>query len=89
MQQELGDQVTFIGMPSRSDDIASMERFVEDNAVGDFEHLIDADSVIWSELGIFDQPAFAFVNDDGTVDVNVGSFEEEELAARVQALIDS
>ena len=65
-----------------------MESFVEDNAVGDFEHLIDIDGVIWSELEIFDQPAFAFVNDDGTVDVNVGSFEQEELAARVQALID-
>ena len=89
MQQELGDQVTFIGLPSRSEDIASMEAFVNDNLVTDFEHLIDVDGVIWTELNIFDQPAFAFVNDDGTVDVNVGSFEQEELAARVQALIDS
>ena len=66
-----------------------MEAFVNDNLVTDFEHLIDVDGVIWTELNIFDQPAFAFVNDDGTVDVNVGSFEQEELAARVQALIDS
>ena len=66
-----------------------MADFVSDNAVGDFEHLIDIDGVIWSELEIFDQPAFAFVNDDGTIDVNVGSFEQEELTARVQALIDS
>lgn len=89
MQSQLGDQVTFLGMPSRSEDIASMEDFVADNAVGAFEHLIDAQGIIWSELEIFDQPAFAFVNDDGTVDVNVGSFEEAELAERVQALIDS
>ena len=66
-----------------------MEGFVADNAVGEFEHLIDIDGVIWSELEIFDQPAFAFVNDDGSVDVNIGSFEEAELAERVQALIDS
>lgn len=89
MQQQLGDQVTFLGMPSRSDDIASMQDFVDDNAVGSFDHLIDIDGVIWTELNIFDQPAFAFVNDDGTVEVNVGSFEESELAERVQALIDS
>ena len=66
-----------------------MEDFVNDNAVGDFEHLIDLDGVIWSQLEIFDQPAFAFVNDDGSVEVNIGSFEEAELAERVQALIDS
>ena len=66
-----------------------MASFVEDNAVGNFEHLIDIEGVIWSELNIFDQPAFAFVNDDGSVDVNVGSFDQVELAARVQALIDS
>lgn len=66
-----------------------MEDFVDENAVGAFDHLIDIDGVIWTELNIFDQPAFAFVNDDGTVDVNVGSFEESELAERVQALIDS
>ena len=89
MQRELGDQVTFIGLPSRSNDIDSMASFVEDNAVGNFEHLIDIEGVIWSELNIFDQPAFAFVNDDGSVDVNVGSFDQVELAARVQALIDS
>ena len=89
MQQELGDQVTFIGLPSRSDDLASMAAFVEDNAVGDFEHLIDIDGVIWSELEIVDQPAFAFVNDNGTIDTFIGSFEQEELTARVQGLIDS
>lgn len=66
-----------------------MEDFVSDNAVDSFDHLIDIDGLIWTELGIFDQPAFAFVNDDGTVDVNVGSFDQDELAERVQALIDS
>ena len=89
MQQQLGDQVTFLGLPSRSDDIASMAAFVEDNALGNFEHLIDAEGAIWSELEIVDQPAFAFVNDDVSIDTFIGSFEEEELAARVQTLIDS
>ena len=66
-----------------------MVDFVEDNLVGDFEHLIDIDGAIWQELDVFDQPAFAFVNDNGEVEVNVGSFEQEELTERVQALIDN
>ena len=66
-----------------------MVRFVEEEEVGAFEHFIDIDAAIWAELGVFDQPAFAFVNDNGDVEVNVGSFEQEELAARVQELIDS
>ena len=81
--------MTFLGLPSRSDDIASMEAFVADNNVEAFDHLIDLNGEIWTALGIFDQPAFAFVNDNGEVEVNVGSFEPEELLARAQALIDS
>ena len=66
-----------------------MVAFVEDTGVGAFEHLIDANSVVWQELGIFDQPAFAFINDDGQVDVTVGALGEEELTNRIEALIAS
>lgn len=66
-----------------------MVAFVEDTGVGGFEHLIDADGLVWQELGVFDQPAFAFINDDGTVEVNVGALGEEELTNRLQALIAS
>ena len=66
-----------------------MVDFVDETGVGNFDHLIDADGVIWQELGIFDQPAFAFINDDGAVDVNVGALGEEELTNRLQALIDA
>ncbi len=66
-----------------------MVDFVEETGVGEFDHLIDADGVIWEELGVFDQPAFAFVNDNGEVDVNVGALGEEELTSRLEALIAS
>jgi len=66
-----------------------MEAFVEDTGVTGFEHLIDTESAIWEALGVFDQPAFAFVDDDGTVDVHVGALGEGELTSRVEALRDS
>ena len=66
-----------------------MVDFVDETGVGGFEHLIDADGIIWSELGVFDQPAFAFVDDDGSVEVFVGALGEDGLTERLQALIDS
>lgn len=66
-----------------------MVNFVEETGVGGFEHLIDLDSEIWLELEVIDQPAFAFVNDDGSIEVNIGALGEEELTARAQALLDA
>lgn len=66
-----------------------MEAFVSDNGVGGFEHVIDLDGVVWEQLNVFDQPAWAFVNDDGTVEVNVGNFDFDELADEIEELIES
>ncbi len=66
-----------------------MADFVDETGVGAFDHLIDAEGTIWSELSVSDQPAFAFINDDGTVEVNVGALGEEELTNRLEALIAS
>ncbi len=89
VQAQLGDDVVFLGLPSRSDDVQSMVDFVEETGVGNFDHLIDADGTIWQELVVTDQPAFAFVNDNGEIDVTIGALGEEELTARIQELIDS
>ncbi len=66
-----------------------MVDFVDETGVEAFQHLIDPEGVIWQELEVFDQPAFAFVNDNGEVDVNVGALGEEELTRRLQDLIDT
>ena len=89
VHNQFGDEVTFLGLPSRSNDISSMERFVNDAGVGGFEHLIDANSAVWRELEVWDQPAWAFVNDDGTVDVNVGALDSDELSSRIEELLAS
>ncbi len=66
-----------------------MVDFVEETGVGNFEHFIDADGAIWEALSVTDQPAFAFVNDNGEIDVNVGALGEEELTNRIEALLAS
>lgn len=38
-----------------------------------FDHAIDESGDIWSYYGIFTQPSFAFIDDDGTVDVFLGA----------------
>ena len=55
----------------------------------DTNELDGEDVVVWADLDIFDQPAWAFVNDDGAVDVHVGGLEFEELAERIEALLAS
>ena len=66
-----------------------MVDFVDETGVGAFDHWIDINGAVWVELGVIDQPAFAFVNDDGTVEVEIGALGEDGLTERLQNLIDS
>lgn len=86
MQQEYGDRVAFVGVSSR-DDTGAMADFVADYGVGAFPHAADVDAVIWAAYGVTTQPAFAFIDDDGAVDVHVGVLGEDGLRGRVQALL--
>lgn len=44
---------------------------------------------IWAEFGVRSQPAFAFIDDSGEVEIHRGSLDEAELSERVDALIAS
>ncbi len=63
-----------------------MENFITGLSVDAFPHIADPDGGIWSDFGIRSQPAFAFINDDGTFDTT-GGLSESDLAARVEGLI--
>ena len=41
------------------------------------------------EFGVPSQPSWAFINDDGTVSVQLTSFEQDEIFARIDDLIAS
>ncbi len=85
MQETFGDDIRVIGVASR-DDVDAIRGFVDSYQVQGFEHIIDEGGVIWERYGVFSQPAFAFINDDGTVETNIGAMGLEGLTEAAQAL---
>lgn len=51
--------------------------------------VIDADGRLWARFGVSYQPAWAFVDDDGQVDVHAGPLYGDGLVQRVEALVAS
>ena len=80
-------QVTFVGVAARSD-IAAMQGFVAKYNL-DFTNLNDADGSIWEAFNVPWQPAFLFVEPDGTstfANNPTSAMSQQELADRVAAL---
>lgn len=77
--------VTFVGVAGlgETDDMRS---FVDDYRVGAFEHLADLDGSLWQRFGVVQQPAYAFVDDTGKIELYRGELGEDGLAERVSAL---
>ncbi|MGI9603805.1 MAG: redoxin domain-containing protein [Acidimicrobiales bacterium] len=86
VQREFDGQVAVIGVSSR-DDLGAMEEFVSTYGVSEFPHIADDDTSIWADFGVTSQPAFAFINDDGSVEVSISSFGEDGLTEKANALI--
>ena len=64
-----------------------MRAFVDEFGVGGFPHLADVTATVWAEYDVTSQPAFAFINDDGSADVVVGALGEDGLRERLDALV--
>ena len=77
--------VEVIGVAGRAE-VAEMQEFVDDTGTGGLEHLVDGDGSIWTQFGVAAQPAFAFIDDSGEVEVFVGALGGEALTERMQAL---
>jgi len=88
VQQKYADKVNFIGVAGH-DDAGAMTRFVADYSVGAFPHIADLDLVLWKAFGVTSQPAFVFINDDGTADGLIGGLGVDGLTSRVEQLIES
>lgn len=82
------DQVEFLGVGGRGD-IAEMQGFVSDTGTGGFPHVVDESGDIWTSFEVSYQPAFAFIDDDGTVTVHVGTLGADALTERVDELVAS
>lgn len=83
---EFEGSVNVVGVAGRGA-VDEMEQFVEDTGSGELTHVVDADGAIWNSFGVVSQPAFAFVDSDGEVEVVIGTFGEKGLRSRLAALV--
>ena len=82
--QEHADRVRFVGVAAQ-DQVPAMQQFVDQYGV-DFAHLADTDAAVWRRFGVTYQPAYAFIDSSGRVEVVKQQLGGEELASRVAAL---
>ena len=77
-----------IGVAGR-DELSAINTFIEDRGVGGFPHIVDESGDVWSSFDVRSQPAFVFINDDGTIAGDAGSLGPTAIASRVEDLIAS
>ncbi|WP_447007386.1 protein disulfide oxidoreductase [Saccharothrix isguenensis] len=80
--------VTFLGVAAL-DEVPAMATFVDRFKLDGFTHLADEEAAVWKRFGVTAQPAYAFVDRDGKVDVVTTQLSEEQLRERVTALAGS
>jgi thiol-disulfide isomerase/thioredoxin len=81
-------EVEVIGVAGRGE-VPAMEDFVSDTGTGGLTHVVDDDGSIWSSYEVVAQPAYAFIDDSGTVEVFVGALGEDALVERMNALAET
>lgn len=79
-------EVDIIGVAGRGE-VPEMEDFVSDTETGGLSHIVDDSGDIWSGYGVAAQPSFAFIDDEGNVEVHVGALGEDGLTERIEALL--
>ncbi len=63
-----------------------MQAFIDRHGVDGFDHLVDGDGSLWERFGIVTQPAWVFINDDGTAKTLVGILGEDGLNREIDEL---
>ena len=85
---EFDGSVEVIGVAGRGE-VPEMEQFLADTGTAGLDHIVDGDGAIWTQFGVAAQPAFAFIDDSGEVEVFVGALGREALTERMQALAEA
>ena len=85
VQKSVGDDVTFVGVAGLGP-VKDMKAFVSDYRVGAFSHLADVKGKVWRRFGVVQQPAHAFIDDDGSVKLVRGELDRKGLIKHVDNL---
>lgn len=82
------ENVTMIGVAGLSD-AEQAKAFVDDHGLGGFQHVYDTDGSLWELFGVTGQPAFAYVDDDGTFTVEQGGIGKWDVLNKAKELAAS
>jgi thiol-disulfide isomerase/thioredoxin len=82
---ELGPDVEIIGVGALGP-LFDAEAFVEFNELQGVRHLFDEEADVWAKFGVLAQPAFAFINSDGTYSIAPGIMDAEQIVERAREL---
>lgn len=83
--RELGSSVTFVGVAAL-DQVPAMQGFVDKYDLKSFQHIADTDSAVWKRFGVTAQPAYAFIDKTGKVEVVTSQLSEKDLRDRLTKL---
>lgn len=78
-------EITFLGMAGR-DSQDAMQEFVGKYGLEGMPQAVSEDGTLWARFGVPYQPAWVFVNDDGTVEVVQGAPPEEQVQSYLDDL---
>lgn len=84
--ERFGDDVVLVGVAGHDTDDAH-RAFVAEHELEGMVHLVDDDGSLWARFGIAYQPAWVFIDDDGTLQTVAGGLYDD-LPGRLQALVD-
>ncbi len=84
--ERFAGRIRVIGVPGRGE-LDAMRAFVDDTGTGSITHLADLDGDVWSAFGVYGQPAFAFIDDAGGVEVFIGGMGGDALTDRIDQLL--
>ncbi len=87
-QRQFGADVQFIGIAGQDTDEA-VATFVDQYGLGEFEHVSDRSGAIWQAFGVNAQPAYVFINDDGTIARQIGAMSDEQFIGALTDMISS
>lgn len=73
-------------MPA-NDTLDEMRGFVERYGLEDMPQVADVDDTIWARYGVRYQPAWVFIDDDGSTETYAGALAGPALDAALQELV--